>query len=104
VNRLAVILAALLLTIQWPLWFGRGGWLRVWDLQRQLDAQRSSNAELESRNLALSAEMRSLLQGREAVEERAREELHLIRADEIFFQRPSATGEPRVSGAPATLQ
>jgi cell division protein FtsB len=104
VNRLAVVLAALLLAIQWPLWFGRGGWLRVWDLQRQLDAQRSSNVELESRNLALSAEMRSLLQGREAVEERAREELHLIRGDETFFQRPSAVGEPRAAAAAAPLQ
>jgi cell division protein FtsB len=88
VKRLAAILALLLLAIQWPLWFGRGGWLRVWDLQHQLDSQRSANSELDARGAAMSAELRSLEQGREAVEERAREDLHLMRSDEIFFQQP----------------
>jgi len=87
VKPLAVVLAALLLAIQWPLWFGRGGWLRAWDLQRQLESQRSTNSELDARNLAFSAELRSLEQGREAVEEHAREDLHLIRGDEVFFQQ-----------------
>jgi cell division protein FtsB len=91
VKRLAAILAVLLLAIQWPLWFGRGGWLRVRDLQHQLDSQRVTNAGLEERNLALSAELRSLKLGREAIEERAREDLHLMRADEVFFQRLSAS-------------
>jgi cell division protein FtsB len=90
VKRLAAILALLLLAIQWPLWLGRGGWLRVWDLQRQLDSQRSADSELDLRNAALSAELRSLVQGREAIEERAREDLHLMRADETFFQQLSA--------------
>jgi len=103
-NRLAAILAVLLVAIQWPLWFGRGGWLRVWDLQRQLDAQHAANADLDSRNEALSAELRSLVQGREAVEERAREQLHLIRADEVFFQRPSASAETRPQAAAPAAQ
>jgi cell division protein FtsB len=90
VKRLAAILALLLLAIQWPLWLGRGGWLRVWDLQRQLDSQRSADSELDLHNAALSAELRSLVQGREAIEERAREDLHLMRADETFFQQLSA--------------
>jgi cell division protein FtsB len=95
VKRLAAILAVLLLAIQWPLWFGRGGWLRVWELQHQLDSQRSANSELDVRNAALSAELRSLEQGREAIEERAREDLHLMRADETFFQQVSAgDGKP----------
>ena len=88
-KRLAAVLAVLLLAIQWPLWFGRGGWLRVSDLQRQLDAQRSANADLEARNAAWAAELRSLEQGREAIEERARGDLHLMRNDEIFFQQLS---------------
>jgi cell division protein FtsB len=94
VKRLAVVLAVLLLAIQWPLWFGRGGWLRVWDLQRQLDWQRSANADLDTRNLALAAELRSLEEGREAIEERAREELHLMRADETFFQQLTSAATP----------
>jgi cell division protein FtsB len=94
-RRLAAVLAALLIAIQWPLWFGRGGWLRVRELQHQLAAQRASNAELDVRNQALVAELRSMQQGREAIEERAREELHLIRADEVFFQRPAPAAEQR---------
>jgi cell division protein FtsB len=87
VKRLAAVLALLLLAIQWPLWFGRGGWLRVWELQRQVDSQRAANADLEVRNAALAAELRSLDLGREAIEERARQDLHLMRSDEIFFQQ-----------------
>jgi cell division protein FtsB len=89
VKRLAALLAVLLLAIQWPLWFGRGGWLRVWELQRQLETQRSTNSQLEARNAAWSAEVHSLEQGREAIEERAREDLHLMRSDEVFFQQVS---------------
>jgi cell division protein FtsB len=100
VKRLAAILAVLLVAIQWPLWFGRGGWLRVWDLQRQLDQQRSANSEMDARNLALAAELRSLQAGREAVEERAREELHLMRSDETFFQQLSAAGAAQAPAPP----
>jgi cell division protein FtsB len=101
VKRLATVLAVLLLAIQWPLWFGRGGWLRVWDLQRQLDSQRSDNATLDARNAARSAELHSLEQGREAIEERAREELHLMRNDEIFFQQLPGAGNAAGAVAPS---
>jgi cell division protein FtsB len=97
-----MILAVLLLAIQWPLWFGRGGWFRVWDLQHQLESQRSDNAVLDARNAARSAELRSLDQGREAIEERAREDLHLMRNDEIFFQQlPSQTTTASAGVGPA---
>jgi cell division protein FtsB len=98
VRRLAAVLAVLLLAIQWPLWFGRGGWLRVRELQHQLESQRSVNSGLEARNAALSAEVRSLEQGTEAIEERAREDLHLMRPGEVFFQQVSngaAVSEPK---------
>ncbi|MEK7231972.1 MAG: cell division protein FtsB [Pseudomonadota bacterium] len=80
---------ALLLAIgfvQYPLWLGKGGWLRVWEIDRQLSAQRATNQKLQSRNAVLDAEVRDLKQGVEAVEERARSELGMIRQDEIFFQ------------------
>lgn len=93
-KRLAAALAVLLVAIQWPLWLGRGGWFRVWELQRQLGAQKAAQAEIDTRNQALTAELRSLSQGREAVEERAREDLHFIRAGEVFFQRPTASDAP----------
>jgi cell division protein FtsB len=81
-----LLVAGLLLAIQWPLWFGHGGWLRVWDLQRQLASRQDVNGGLRARNQALTAELASLRQGSEAIEERARGELHMIRPDETFFQ------------------
>jgi len=86
VNRLALLLAGLVLAVQWPLWLGHGGWLRVWDLQHQLETRQAANAALRVRNQALVAEIASLRHGSEAIEERARGELHMMRADETFFQ------------------
>ena len=83
---LAGILGALIVAIQLPLWLGKGGWLRVWELDQQVALQRAHNAKLEARNAGIAAEVRDLKQGLEAVEERARYELGLVRPDEVFFQ------------------
>ena len=71
-------LATLLLLIQYPLWLGKGGWLRVWDLDRQVAAERQKNDELKARNARLNSEVMDLRAGRGAVEERARYELGMI--------------------------
>ena len=86
---LAGVLGALILAIQYPLWLGKGGWLRAWDMDRQVEAQRGKNTGLESRNGALAADVRDLKQGLDAIEERARFELGLVKSDELFFQVPS---------------
>lgn len=83
---LALVLAALIVLIQYPLWLGKGSWLRVWEVDQQIRAQREINQKLQSRNAALDAEVRDLKQGLEAVEERARSELGMIKQDEVFFQ------------------
>ena len=83
---LAAVLAALIVVLQYPLWFGKGGWLRVRELDRQVAAQQALNAGLRARNDVLDAEVRDLKQGLEAIEERARSELGMIRKDEVFFQ------------------
>ena len=83
---LAVAFGLLILLIQWPLWLGKGGWLRTWDLDRQIATQKTKNGQLEVRNGGLAAEVRDLKQGTEAIEERARMELGFIRSDEVFFQ------------------
>lgn len=85
---LAGVFAVLILAIQYPLWLGKGGWLRVWDVDRQLDAHQAKNARLEFRNNALAAEVKDLKQGHEAIEERARYELGMVKNDEVFFQVP----------------
>jgi cell division protein FtsB len=86
VKILSFILGILLLAIQYPLWVGKGGWLRVRDLDQQLVVQNESNAKLKARNDALDAEVRDLKQGLEALEERARMELGMIKRDEVFYQ------------------
>jgi cell division protein FtsB len=83
---LTYTLAAFILLLQYPLWLGKGGWLRVWDLERRVQEQKQANAGLAQRNGALDAEVRDLKQGYEAIEERARYELGLIKQDEVFFQ------------------
>jgi len=83
---LALTLAAFILLLQYPLWLGKGGWLRVWSLDQQVQEQKEANVKLSRRNGALDAEVRDLKQGFEAIEERARYELGLIKQDEIFFQ------------------
>ena len=86
------ILAVLLVVLQYPLWLGKGGWLRAWDVERQLEAQKEENRRLEQRNAGLEAEVRDLKQGYEAIEERARVELGLVRSDEVFVQIPEKRG------------
>ncbi len=82
---LSIIFAALIVLLQYPLWLGKGGWLRVWEIDRQVKAQKDVNAGMRVRNDALDAEVRDLKQGYDAIEERARYELGMIRQDEIFF-------------------
>ena len=83
---LAAILLTLLLALQYPLWIGKGSWMRVRDLDQQLAQVRDMNTKAKARNDALEAEVRDLKQGTDAVEERARIELGMIKRDEMFYQ------------------
>lgn len=99
------ILVILLLLLQYPLWLGKGGWLKVWDMNRQVEAQQQVNQQNQARNTLLDAEVRDLKQGTEAIEERARSELGMIKRDEVFFQileKPSTQiSETQPASAPA---
>jgi cell division protein FtsB len=83
---LSAFLAILILALQYPLWLGKGGWLRVRELDRGLAQQRETLAKLKARNDALDAEVRDLKEGYDAIEERARMELGMIKRDEVFYQ------------------
>ncbi len=80
------ILLGLIMLLQYPLWFGKGGWMKVWDLDHQVESQKKSNLQMQARNAALDAEVRDLKHGTEAIEERARSELGMVKKDEVFFQ------------------
>ncbi|HTI46758.1 MAG TPA: cell division protein FtsB [Casimicrobiaceae bacterium] len=97
---LALFFAALIVALQYPMWLGKGGWLQVRQYDRQLAEQRAQNETLKARNEALDAEVRDLKTGYDAIEERARNELGMIRQDEVFFQlQPGSTASKPVSRA-----
>ncbi|HEY3433419.1 MAG TPA: cell division protein FtsB [Rhodocyclaceae bacterium] len=83
-----LVLVAMIALLQYPLWLGKGGWYRVWEMDQQLKAQRTENQKLEQRNAGLEAEVRDLKSGYEAIEERARYELGLVKEGELFVQIP----------------
>jgi cell division protein FtsB len=86
VRLLALVFVAMIAALQYPMWLGKGGWLQVRELDRQVGVEREANAKLKARNDALDAEVRDLKTGLDAIEERARSELGMVRQDEVFFQ------------------
>ena len=96
---LLLFLAVLLVVLQFLLWSGEGGRESVAELQQQVERQTHDNASREQRNAALSAEvadLKNLASGGEAVEERARSELGMIKPGEVFYRvvEPDAIEPP----------
>ncbi|MHB1231325.1 MAG: cell division protein FtsB [Burkholderiales bacterium] len=83
---LTLTLALLIAALQYPLWLGKGSWLKAWEVDQELAKQNDENARLKARNASLDAEVKDLKTGYEAIEERARSELGMVKQDEIFFQ------------------
>ncbi len=85
-KALTVVLVSLLALVQFRLWVGEESLAEVWRLRQAIEQQSSENVLFKGRNQRLEAEVRDLKNGLEAVEERARLELGMIRKDEIYFQ------------------
>lgn len=86
-KALTVTFVILITLLQYPLWLnGKGSWMTVWNLNRQIELQKQSNERLKARNESLDEEVRDLKQGYAAIEERARNELGMIKQDEVFYQ------------------
>ena len=86
VNILIAILILLIIQLQYRLWLGDGSRLEVQEYQQQLDVLTKEAMEKKERNEALYAEVLDLRKGEEAIEERARYELGMIKENETFFQ------------------
>ena len=95
---LTLILALLIVALQYPLWLGKGSWLKAWEVDQELSKQTIENTRLKTRNASLDAEVKDLKTGYEAIEERARSELGMVKRDEIFFQVLEA---PKPAAPPA---
>jgi cell division protein FtsB len=83
---LRYIFVLLMVLLLYPLLFGKGSWLRVWNINQQVKQQEAQNALDKQRNDSLKAEVRDLKKGNDAVEERARSELGMIKPNEEFYQ------------------
>ena len=83
---LAAILLFLFVLLQYDLWVGDGSMATVHHLQQAVQNQQQANEKLKQRNATLAAEVADLKQGSEAIEERARSELGMIREGETFIQ------------------
>ncbi|WP_321885781.1 cell division protein FtsB [Paraburkholderia bannensis] len=81
-----VVLIILLVLIQYPLWWGHGGWLRVHELQGELAQQQKQNDDEKLRNERIAGEVQDLQNGTAAVEERARYEMGMVKDGEVFVQ------------------
>lgn len=98
VRWIAIALVIVLIALQVRLWTGQGGLRDVWRLQERVTAQKADNERLKKRNETLSAEVEDLKHGEEAIQERARAELGLLKPGETFYQvvEPgSADARPR---------
>jgi cell division protein FtsB len=76
----------LLIAIQYPLWLGKGGWLKVYEMEKQLELQQAKNGLLSLRNAKLTGDVKDLKDGTRAIEERARVEHGMLKEGEFFVQ------------------
>jgi len=83
---LATLLVALIVLAQYPLWYGKGGWLEVIQMKQQVASLQESNQFSQQENAILEAEVENLKAGLDAIEELARSELGMIRQGELFFR------------------
>ncbi|SDI42292.1 cell division protein FtsB [Variovorax sp. OV700] len=81
-----IVLLLLLVILQWQLWNGRGSVRDVSQLQTKLAEQKEANAKATVTNERLASEVNDLKVGLEMVEERARQELGMVKPNEVFVQ------------------
>lgn len=84
-KALLAVLLVLLTGLQYRLWVAEGSWADVTRLEREIEKQASENERLQERNRRLSIEVQALKNGLDSVEERARQDLGMIREGETFY-------------------
>lgn len=79
-------LLVLLLLLQYEFWFSDGGMKTVWAMQKNISKQEKTNAQLDNRNQVLIAEIKDLQSGNAAIEARARNDLGMVKKNEVFYE------------------
>lgn len=85
-RSLTLIMGFILLFLQYEIFFGSGGIMKIWKLKQSIHNIQNQNSELEEKNAVLAADVEDLKTGDEAVEERARMDLGMVKKGEIFYQ------------------
>ena len=80
------LLFLILLGLQYRLWVGEGSLAEIWSMKEKIEEQTLENQLLRERNELLKAEVADLKKGLDAVEERARSELGMVKKEETFYQ------------------
>ena len=80
-----ILLLMVFIGLQYRLWIGPGSWAEITSLEAQIEQQQSENQRLQNRNAVLEQDVFDLKNGLQAVEERARTELGLIKQGETFY-------------------
>ncbi|WP_052383899.1 cell division protein FtsB [Litchfieldella xinjiangensis] len=93
---LAIVLVALLGLLQYRLWFGEGGLQELAQIRARADALEEENSPLRARNQRLAAEVVDLKNGLDAIEERARSDIGMVREDEHFYWVPGVAAEAAI--------
>lgn len=93
-------LLTMVVVLAYALILGKGGWLRIRALDQQIATQKATNLEMQKRNEALSAEVQDLRKGSDALEERARVELGMVRQGEAYYRYVQSPPSPQPATKP----
>jgi cell division protein FtsB len=86
VKIIAFVLLVLLIWLQYKIWLQDGGIPEVVQLQQEIEEMKTEVQQLQERNLSLDAEVKDLKKGLDAIEERARSEMGMIKEGEVYYQ------------------
>lgn len=100
---LVLTLLAVLALLQYELWLGNGGWRDLQNVEHRVAVREAANVPMRERNARLAAEVMDLKTGLDAVEERARSDMGMVRTDEQFFWVPGVAIETELMGINAGL-
>lgn len=100
---LVVALLAVLGLLQYTLWLGNGGWRDLQVVEQRVAVQEADNLPMRERNARLAAEVTDLKNGLDAIEERARSDMGMVRSDEQFFWVPGVAIATELLGINAGL-
>ncbi|CAM3625206.1 MULTISPECIES: cell division protein FtsB [Halomonas] len=100
---LVMALLAVVALLQYELWLGNGGWRDLQNVEHRVAVQEANNLPMRERNARLAAEVMDLKTGLDAIEERARSDMGMVRTDEQFFWVPGVAIKNELIGINAGL-